>query len=195
MLLAISPQFFFLVFLRTKLSCSRVETRRRSSQGWSSEELNLCFKFACFLFLLSSSHSVHFKIKPRYKYVLKMPKAQRETRWSSSVKTLINKKILCVMRGYYVRLARANNDEFINVRRGARARSSREQSQRQYFLLKSYTQRDIKSRKRRDSLSCERIHAKYRNIPNLWECRWAVLENKRRELKELKIYVIFTAFV
>lgn len=31
--------------------------------------------------------------------------------------TLINKKILCVMLEYYVRLAWANNDEFINVKR------------------------------------------------------------------------------
>lgn len=42
-------------------------------------------------------------------------------RWQSLKcwKTLINKKILCVMRGYCVRLAKANNDEFINVTSGA----------------------------------------------------------------------------
>lgn len=69
----------------------------------------------CLLFISFHRLTVHFKIIQRLNYILKMPKEVK----SECKESLINKKILCVMLGYYVRLAKANNDEFINVKREA----------------------------------------------------------------------------
>lgn len=66
------------------------------------------------------------------------------------------------MSGYYVRLAKANNDEFINVKRrvvvvggGGWGRRRRQpactcEAQQQYFLLIT-AKGDIKNRKRRET--------------------------------------------
>lgn len=102
---------------------------------WVQKELNLCLKFARFflhrrrrrfstctlrLYPVLSTFSRCQPVNARRRWTESTSDKVNE-RWQSLKcwKTLINKKILCVMRGYCVRLAKANNDEFINVSSGA----------------------------------------------------------------------------
>lgn len=98
------------------------------------------------------------------------------------------------MLGYYVRLAKANNDEFINVKRrvvgGGRQKATPAcicEAQQQYFLLITG---DIKNRKRRDSRSSEGIFMQNETIliyvDVAEQCQWR---------KRVKIYVARTCFV
>lgn len=103
------------------------------------------------------------------------------------------------MSGYYVRLAKANNDEFINVKRrvvvvggggwGEARKATRVHmwSTTTIFFINNRRKGDIKNRKRRDSRSSEGIFMQNETILIYVDvaehCQWR---------KRVKIYVVRT---